>query len=201
MYKDDLIKLVASLSGKGKDAYSKGKRALVESLDPSMLRYDPTTIAPALTPTLPETMGAVTNKAGQVFSDASNQAGRAMGSAGEAMGQALNSVDGGQMALLGAGGLGAVGGGLVGAGIGAMGGQQQVADIQAQQEAEQKAKFASALQTAQEKLKVGADGSITVNASDIKNALKSQFGDSILEGLSTDDYMAIAQQMGATLII
>jgi hypothetical protein len=199
MSKSDLMKLIATLGGKSSEAYSAGKKALVEALDPSRLRYDPTTIAPAMTPTLSETVGAVTDRAGQVMGDMSKSAGQAMGSAGEAIGQAVNSVDGGQMALMGAGGLGAVGGGLVGAGIGAMGGQEQVAQMQAQQEAEQQAKFATAVQSAQEKLKVGADGSITVSVSDIKNALKSQFGDAILEQLSTDDYMALAQQMGATL--
>ena len=197
MSKSDLMKLVASLGGKGSEAYSAGKKALVEALDPSRLRYDPSTIAPAMTPTLPEVMGAVTDRAGQVMGDVSKSAGQAMGSAGEAIGQAVNSVEG--QAIMGAGGLGAVGGGLVGAGVGAMGGQQQVADMQAQQEAEQQAKFATAIQSAQGKLKVGADGSITVSVSDIKNALKSQFGDSILERLSTEDYMALAQQMGATL--
>lgn len=185
-----LKELVASLAGKTADAYTSAKRG--KPMGPDLYGvgtgYEPTMASRAI--------GGIEEGLGRAQEALSPPSIQQM--AGN-VGQFAQDNAG----VLGAGAGGLAVGGIAGGMAGQASGQAQVQEQMAMQMQEEQAmKAQQVMQVASTKRKVvpGPEGDrIVVSVNDLKSAMKSQFGENEANSLTAQNYMELAQQIGAEL--
>lgn len=186
-----LKELVASLAGKSADAYSglKKGRAVDIEMAPGVMGvgYEPTMASRAI--------GGIEQGLGRA-QEAMAPAGEMLNNAGQ---YAMNNAGALGVGAAGGAALGGIAGGMAGNASGQAQAQEQMA-MQMQEEQAMKAQQVMQMAATKRKVVPGPEGDrIVISVNDLKSAMKSQFGEAEANSLTAQNYMELAQQIGAEL--